>query len=208
MRVVRLWAELVARSEYRGGEQPRPLDEPSWQERRRELERQIEGATVSESVRRIASDRLYWLRCELDLAQGELYDAQPTRRLKDAVEILTRLINSEPRQWRYLQRLGEALGRLGRYREAAAAFQQALQIGGAPVKEDARWWSCTGLCLLASGDEKGYTRTSSRDDRAFDRNPTAPSYPSSLRRLVTSGQRTRGQEVVAANEQRRPLGVD
>ncbi len=153
---VRLWAELVARSEYRGGEQPRPLDEPSWQERRRELERQIEAATVSEGVRRIASDRLYWLRCELDLAQGELHAAQPTRRLKDAVEILKRLIDAEPGQWRHRQRLGEALGGLGRYREAASAFQQALQIGGDRVKEDARWWSCTGLCLLASGDEKGY----------------------------------------------------
>ncbi len=154
--VVRLWAELVARSEYHGGEQPRPLDEPSWQERRRALEREIEGATVSEGVRRIASDRLYWLRCELDLAQGMLYEAQPTQRSRDAVEILTRLIDAEPGQWRHRQRLGEALGRLGRYREAASAFQQALQIGGAPVKEDARWWSCTGLCLLASGDEKGY----------------------------------------------------
>ncbi len=66
--VVRLWAELLARAEYSGGEQPEPLDEPSWQERRRKLEHAIEGVVVSEGVRRIAADRLYWLKCEARLS--------------------------------------------------------------------------------------------------------------------------------------------
>ncbi len=98
----------------------------------------------------MTADRLYWVRCELGLAEK-------ARRWEDAVRLLTRLIEAEPAQWRHHQRLGNALGWLGRYRDAVVAYEQARELGGSSAQKDLDWWTCTGLSLLASGDEKGYT---------------------------------------------------
>ena len=98
-----------------------------------------------------AVDELYWVRCELDLAEQ-------AHRWKDVVELLARLTAAEPNQWRYHQRLGNALGWLGRYPEAASSFLQARKIGGSNVEKNLGWWIEEGLSMLASGDEKGYTK--------------------------------------------------
>jgi len=146
--VVRLWAEVLARSQYRVGEGEMPLDESAWQARRQALERLIQGAPVSEHVRHVAADRFYWVRREVSLLREG-------GRWRDEFVQLTRLANDEPHEWRHQQRLGELLGGFGRYREAVAAFQRARQIGE-QVTEDEGWWSSLGLCLLASGDEQCY----------------------------------------------------
>ncbi len=114
------------------------------------LEDRLRTSQVSEIVRRVTADRFYWLRCELRFAEQ-------ARRWEDAVGLLTRLIETEPGQWRHRQRLGNALGWLGRYRDAVVAFKQARKLGGSSAQKDLEWWVCTGLSLLASGDEKGYT---------------------------------------------------
>jgi len=126
------------------------LDELTWQDRRQTLEGRLRTSQVSEIVQRVTADRLYWVRRELGLAEK-------TRRWEDAVRLLTRLIEAEPGQWRHHQRLGNALGWLGRYQDAAFAFQRANKIAGSSAQKDLDWWTCTGLSLLASGDEKGYT---------------------------------------------------
>jgi eukaryotic-like serine/threonine-protein kinase len=62
-RVVRLWAELVARASIGPGDQLRPFDETSWQEQRQQLLELIGSESVSDNVRLLANDSGYWLRC-------------------------------------------------------------------------------------------------------------------------------------------------
>jgi hypothetical protein len=144
------WRCYLTRSEIREADHVVALDELTWQDRRQKLEGKLRTSQVSEIVQRVTADRLYWVRCELGLAEQ-------TRRWKDAVGLLTRLIEAEPGQWRHHQRLGNALGWLGRYQDAALAFQRARKIGGWSVLRDLDWWTGTGLSLLASGDERSYT---------------------------------------------------
>jgi hypothetical protein len=71
---------------------------------------------------------------------------------------LRRLAEARPAQWRIRQRLGDALGRLGRHREAADALIQARNAGGDRLTGDPEWWHQLGLALLASGDNEGHRR--------------------------------------------------
>jgi predicted Ser/Thr protein kinase/tetratricopeptide (TPR) repeat protein len=147
-KVVRLWSEVLTRSEMIDGEKPHPLPETPWEARREHLERLLGSAPRSDSLGIAANDRLYWLRCEADLAEQ-------THRWDDAVRLLTRLTLAQPNQWRYKRRLGDSLGRLGRYREALSAFRQA-RILSAKGSADETLHCQLGLLLLASGDERAY----------------------------------------------------
>ena len=147
--IIREWAELLARTEIRETNQVETLKEGPWQARRQELRRKLVTAQVSEIVQRIANDKLYWERCELRLSEE-------SGRWNEAVQLLKRLIEAEPMQWRYHQRLGNALGWLGRYLDAAVSFLRAREIGGSDTEKDLNWWTCAGLSLLASGNEQAH----------------------------------------------------
>ena len=126
-----------------------PLGETASQHQRQQLLELIRSESVSDNVRVLANDSLYWLRCEANLAEGEL-------RWGDAAQLLKRLTEAGPEQWRFHHRLGDVLGRLGRYREAADALFRARNLGGERLMGDPVWWHQVGLALSASGDREGH----------------------------------------------------
>ena len=74
--------------------------------------------------------------------------------LSTALVHLDRLIAAEPSFWPHHADRGNILARLGRYREAAADFARAIDLGGN------HWWLGwrLGLAHLAVGDIEGYRR--------------------------------------------------
>ena len=68
-KLVRLWAEILSRAEVSDGDNVSPLDEIAWETRRRGLQALLQSAPQCHNLHRIATDHLYWLRCEADLAE-------------------------------------------------------------------------------------------------------------------------------------------
>jgi eukaryotic-like serine/threonine-protein kinase len=68
-RVIRLWAELVARATIGAEDRLQPLDETAWQKQRQQLRELTGSESVSDSVLLLANDSGYWLRCEANLPE-------------------------------------------------------------------------------------------------------------------------------------------
>jgi hypothetical protein len=70
-RVIRLWAELVARASIGSEDQLRSFDETAWQKQRQRLLELTRSESVSGNVRLLANDSGYWLRCESNSPEME-----------------------------------------------------------------------------------------------------------------------------------------
>jgi hypothetical protein len=98
--VIKIWCELVCLATLDAGAQLLPLSEEEWDVLRSQLIEKIGGERVSPSIRQVADDPLYWIRCSADAAQADgRWDA--------AIGYLNRLCESEPENEKHRLRLAE-----------------------------------------------------------------------------------------------------
>jgi tetratricopeptide (TPR) repeat protein len=128
-------------------DEPRELDEATWQGRRRRLEASLPASGADPRLMDAARDPHSWLRAEAK----EIEEAQ---RWADLIPLLDRLIAAEP-AWRNYDRRGYALAALGRYSEAVRDMAQARERGGEEWAADWRRGGDFAVLLLATGDIEG-----------------------------------------------------
>ncbi|HVC95282.1 MAG TPA: serine/threonine-protein kinase [Pirellulales bacterium] len=110
-----LWAGLVARGEINEDDKFAPWDEATWEAKRQALLRLAAQAGAFPFPGPMASDRLYWLRRELEVP------SVPST-LENQIEFQDRLIAAEP-TWRHYH--DRSLARV----RPELAFQDALEAG-------------------------------------------------------------------------------
>ena len=92
--IARLFAEVVTCQQLDPASTIRPLDDATWDGRRKELARRLDEHPAPSLIRRVASDPWYWLRRKVDGAKSE----------EDRIKHLDRLITVEPTWQNYDRR--------------------------------------------------------------------------------------------------------
>jgi hypothetical protein len=116
--LARLFAEVVTCYELDPEGTTRPLSETQWNERRKKLRKRLDKGAGVFLIRRLASDRWYWLRRQVDRARPK---SGP-----DEIKYLSRLIAVEPK-WQNYHRRAQAL-KFSKTRETEIA-RDLLQAG-------------------------------------------------------------------------------
>jgi tetratricopeptide (TPR) repeat protein len=120
---------------------------------RREARESSGGATTADQV-------LDWLVRSRGLVK--------LRRWDEAVAAYTRVMELHPAQGRFRLDRAHLYARLGRWRSAAADFDDAYRLGAADRVFD---WYCYALCRLRMDDQEGYRRLCKEVLRRFGGRP-------------------------------------
>jgi tRNA A-37 threonylcarbamoyl transferase component Bud32/tetratricopeptide (TPR) repeat protein len=158
-----LWAQVESRKEFDTHGEIVRLDEPTWQDRRRQLAEQVRRSGRTGFVAMSVQDEWRWLRREAEEAES----AEDWLR---AVAQLDRLIAAEP-TWQHFDRRALAIAQLGRYEQAARDFAEGGRHGGTPVNRPVRRWYEIGLVGLATGDTATYRQACTVLREGYQRDP-------------------------------------
>jgi hypothetical protein len=122
--VARLFAEVVTCKELDPGGNARPLDEATWDERHKQLARQLDEHPASSPIRWVAADPWFWLRRQEDAARTK-------GTWEEALKYLDRLIAVEPTWQNYDRRaMIYSDNNHHRYREAGLDMLEAGKRAG------------------------------------------------------------------------------
>jgi WD40 repeat protein len=125
------WCEVVARGKLDESGRFSPFDEATWEKSRRELANLLDANPNAQVLRSAATDRLYWLRKEIEKSEPphSVPDEHTAEMLAAILTLLNRLVAAEPKWPNYSWRAG-VHSELNQWEEAARDQLEAARLAG------------------------------------------------------------------------------
>ncbi len=125
------WCEVVTRGKLDESGRFSPFDEATWEKSRRELANLLDANPNAQVLRSAVTDRLYWLRKEIEKLDAPLsvLVEPPAEKLAPILALLDRLVAAEPK-WPNYGKRADIHFRLKQWDETARDDLEAARLAG------------------------------------------------------------------------------